>query len=258
MFTGTQLRIADIHDSDDTLQTAASIGECATAAVSPEAEIDDDNDLDDDLGDQGDEVSPIKNDIGDLRSQIADEDCLDVATQNRLMLEMMLENQAQWKAERKLEQERMAAKRERMAAKRDQWAAKRAKRAKWSITGPRPIIYKMVYPVRYFGGANKLDQFLDALPSNFNSHGHLFPHGGPDHVKYAISLLDAWSNHQNTALRQTAITDHSQRAGDLSAESCPCLQDFDFFSQEIAKVYGNKDRRHVVVITLMKEYIQLP
>jgi hypothetical protein len=92
------LRVADIHDSDDTLQTAASIGECATAAVLPEAEIDDDDELDDDLGDQGDEASPIDNHIGDLRSQITDEDRLDVATQNRLMLEMLFENQAQWKA----------------------------------------------------------------------------------------------------------------------------------------------------------------
>ena len=125
-FTRTQLRVADIHDSDDTLQTAASMGERATPAVLPEAEIDDDDDLDDDLGDQGDEDSPIDNDIGDLRSQITDEDRLDVATQNRLMLEMLLENQAQWKAKQKLERERMAADRERMAAERDQWAAERA------------------------------------------------------------------------------------------------------------------------------------
>ena len=125
-FTRTQLRVADIHDSDDTLQTAASIGERATPAVLPEAEIDDDDDLDDDLGGQRSKDSPIDNDSGDLSSQITDEDRLDVATQNRLMLEMLLENQAQWKAEQKLERERMAAERERMAAERDQWAAERA------------------------------------------------------------------------------------------------------------------------------------
>jgi len=34
-FTRTQLRVADIHDSDDTLQTVASIGERATPAVLP-------------------------------------------------------------------------------------------------------------------------------------------------------------------------------------------------------------------------------
>jgi hypothetical protein len=79
-FTRTQLRMADIHDSDVTLQTEASIGERATPAGLPQAEIDDDDDLDNDLGDQGDENSPIDNDIGDLRSQITDEDLLDVAT----------------------------------------------------------------------------------------------------------------------------------------------------------------------------------
>jgi len=45
------------------------------------------------------------------------------------MLEMLLENQAQWKAEQKPERERMAAERERMAAERDQWTAERAERA---------------------------------------------------------------------------------------------------------------------------------
>jgi len=252
------LRVADIHDSDDTLQTAAWIAERATPAVSLEAEIDDDNDLDDDLGDQGDEDTPIDNDISDLRSQITDEDRLDTATQNLLMLEMLLEIQAQWKAKQQHEWERMAAEPERMAPERDQWAAKRAEHPGRPIVGPRPNIYKIVDPVRYCGGAKEWDRFLDALRTNFNSHHHQFPPGGPDHVKYAISLLDGWSNHQNPALRLTAMTDHSDWAGDLSAESGPCLQDFDLFSQGMAKVYGDMDRRCVAVIMLMQEYIQLP
>jgi hypothetical protein len=93
-FTRTQLPVAEIHDSDHTLQTTASITEHATPAVLPEAEIDDNDDLDDDLGDEGDEDSQIENDIGDLRSQITDEDHLDMATYNRLMQEMLLENRA--------------------------------------------------------------------------------------------------------------------------------------------------------------------
>jgi hypothetical protein len=36
--------------------------------------------------------SPMDNNSGDLHSQITDEECLDMATQNRLMLEMLLEN----------------------------------------------------------------------------------------------------------------------------------------------------------------------
>jgi len=241
-FTRTQLHVTDIHESDDTLQAAASTAERTTPTVLPEAEIDDDDDLYDDLGGQRSKDSPIDNDSGDLRSQITDEDRLDVATQNRLTLEMLLENQAQWKAEQRLERERMAAERERMAAERDEWANERAECTKRSTVGPRPNIYNMVDPVRFCGGAKELDRFLDALRSNFNSHGHLFPRGGPDHVKYTISLLDAWSNHQNPTLRQMAMTDPLEWAGDLSGESDPCLQDFDLFSREMAKVYGDKDQ----------------
>jgi hypothetical protein len=55
-----------------------------------------------------------------------------------------------------------------------------------------------------------------------------------------------------------AKTDPSEWAGDLSAEYDPCVQDFDLFSQEMAKVFGDKDRRCVAVITLMQGYIQHP
>ena len=116
----------------------------------------------------------------------------------------------------------------------------------------------MVDPVWYCGGAKELDRFLDPLCSNFNSHGHLFPRGAPYHVKYGMTLLDAWSNHHNPALKQTAITDPSDWAGDLSVGSDPCLQNFDLFSQEMAKVYGDKNRRRLAVITLMQENIELP
>jgi len=145
-----------------------------------------------------------------------------------------------------------------MTAERDQWAAERAELAERSIAGPRPNICNMVDPVWYCGGAKVLDRFLDTLRSIFNPHGDLFPRVGPDHVKYAISLLHACSNHQNTALRQTAMTDPSEWVCDLSAGSDPCLQDIDLVSQEMAKVSGDKDRQRVAVITLMQEYIQLP
>jgi hypothetical protein len=99
------------------------------------------------------------------------------------MLEMLLENQAQWKAEHRLERERMPAESERMAAEQDQWAAKRAERTERSTVSRRPNIYKLVDPVRFCGSAKELDRFLDALRSNLNSHGHLVPHSGPDHAK---------------------------------------------------------------------------
>jgi len=104
----------------------------------------------------------------------------------------------------------------------------------------------------------KLDWFLDTFRSNFNSHGHVFSPGGPDLVKYAISLLDAWSTHQNPTHRQTAMTDPSEWVGDLSVESDPCLPDLDLLSHKMAKVYGDMNRRCVAVITVMQQYIQLP
>jgi len=156
-FTRTQLRVTDIQESDDTLQAAASTAKRTTPTVLPEAEIDDDHDLYNDFGGQRCKDSQIDNNGGDLCSQSSDNDCLNVATQNRLMLEMLHENQAQSKAEQRLEQARMAAERERMAAKRDQWAAKRAKCAERSTVGPRPNICTMVDPVRFCGGAEALD-----------------------------------------------------------------------------------------------------
>jgi len=137
-----------MHDSDETLGTSASIAERAAPAVSPEPIIVDDNNLDEVLGDEGDKDIPLHNDIGDLGSQITVEDHLDMVTQNRLMLELLLENHAHWKAEEKHEWERMAAKQEQLAAARDQCAAERAELAKRTIIGPRPNLYKMVDPVQ--------------------------------------------------------------------------------------------------------------
>jgi hypothetical protein len=95
------LCITDIQESDYTLQAAASTVERTTPTVLLEAEIDDDDEYDiyDDLRGQRNKDSPIDNDSGDLHSKITDEQRLDVVIQHRLMLEMLLENQAQWKAE---------------------------------------------------------------------------------------------------------------------------------------------------------------
>ena len=111
----------------------------------------------------------------------------------------------------------MAAKRERMPAKRNQWAAERVTRTEQSTLGLRSNICTMVDPVRFCGGATQLDRFLDALHSNFNSHGHLFPHAGPYHVKYAISVQDACSHHHTWILEKAAMTDPSESADILSA-----------------------------------------
>ena len=94
--------VTDIHESDDTLQAASSTAERTTPMVSSEAESDDDDDLCDDLGGQRNKDSLIDNDSGNLHSQSTDKNHLDVVTENRLMLEMLLENEVQWKAEQRL------------------------------------------------------------------------------------------------------------------------------------------------------------
>jgi hypothetical protein len=93
-FTRTQLRVTNIHESDHTLQAAASTAERTTPTVLPEPEIDDDDDLYDDLRGQRRKDSPMDYNSGDVCSQITDKDRLDVATQNQFILEMLLDNQA--------------------------------------------------------------------------------------------------------------------------------------------------------------------
>jgi len=88
-FTRTQLRVTDITESDDTLHAAVSTAECTTPTLLQEAEIDHDNALNDVLEGQRNIDTPFNDDTGDVGSQIADEDCRDMATQNRLMLKML-------------------------------------------------------------------------------------------------------------------------------------------------------------------------
>jgi len=73
-FTNTQLRVTDIHDSDETLQTAAAIAKCSTPAVVPQAEneYNDDDDLYKELAVQRTKDHPINNIIGDVCSQRTD------------------------------------------------------------------------------------------------------------------------------------------------------------------------------------------
>jgi hypothetical protein len=68
--TRTQLHVTNIHESDDTLQAAALTAEHTTPMVIPEAGINDDNDLDNDVGGQTDHDCPIENDIGNLYSKL--------------------------------------------------------------------------------------------------------------------------------------------------------------------------------------------
>ena len=65
----------------------------------------------------------------------------------------------------------------------------------------------MTHPERYSGRAKELDNFLDKLRTIFRSHAHLFPHGDPDKIKYASSLLGTWHKHPDPARRQKQMTD---------------------------------------------------
>ena len=58
--------------------------------------------------------------------------------------------------------------------------------------GPEPMkmkIFDMTHPERYCGRAKELDNFLDTIRSNFQSHGDVFLHGDPNKVNYAASHL---------------------------------------------------------------------
>jgi hypothetical protein len=48
------------------------------------------------------------------------------------------------------------------------------------------------------------------------------------------------------------MTDTSEWAGNLSAESRPSLQDFDLLSQQMGNVYVDQNRRRMEVIKLMQ------
>jgi hypothetical protein len=117
-------------------------------------------------------------------------------------------------------------------------------------------IFDMTHPERYCGGAKELDNFLDTLRSNFQSHAHLFPHGDPDKVKYAASLLSTWNNHPDPAQRQTQMTDPVEWLRDLRRDSDPCLEDFEAFSEEMQKMYGDKDRKLNAAMKCMTDFLQ--
>jgi hypothetical protein len=127
---------------------------------------------------------------------ITDDDNKEMMVQNRMLLKLLFEQQAEWKEERT-----------RMLAELDH---SRPTERNETSEPTQSKIFKMVDPVRYCGRAKELDKFLESLRSNFNSHKHLFPKGGPERVKYAISFLDTWNNHTDASQWQTENTDPSE------------------------------------------------
>jgi len=102
-------------------------------------------------------------------------------------------------------------------------------------------MFDMTNPEQYCSKAKELDNILDTLPFNFQSHAHLFLHGDPDKFKYAASILSTGNNHLDPAQRQTQMTDLVDWLRDLQRETDPCLEGSEAFSEEMQKMYGDKD-----------------
>jgi len=145
----------------------ASIPEHTTSLVLPEAEIDYGADLNDDLDNelwaQGDDNSQVDTEISSLMYKVANEYLLAVVTQNRLMNEMLLQHQVQWKAEQRFAQVRIEAKSVKLAAIRDQRAAECLTHAKLTAAALWQKLYIMIAPSRCCSVAYLQAIFVDML-----------------------------------------------------------------------------------------------
>jgi len=188
----SQLRVPNTHASIESLRASLRrITPIPTGRVSvlPEDEINDVDpaetqfheearDPEDEDQDEDDSTLPEGEDNrgrDDILSKITEDDQKEMLKQNRMLLKLLFEQQAEWKEERT-----------RMLTELDRSR---------TITRPenpgnQSKIFKMVDPLRYCGRAKELDKFLETLRSNFASHEHLFPRGDHDQVKYAVSFLD--------------------------------------------------------------------
>jgi hypothetical protein len=85
---------------------------------------------------------------------------------------------------------------------------------------------------------------------------HIIPHRNPDKGKYAASLLSTWNNHPDPAQRQTQMTDVVEWLRNLRRDSDTCLEDFEAFSEEMEKVYGDKDRKLNAAMKCMTNFLR--
>jgi hypothetical protein len=96
-------------------------------------------------------------------------------------------------------------------------------------------IVNMVDPIQYCGGISQLDNFLRVLKGSFKFHSHLFPHGGPNQVQYALNFLVCWSSHANPTQRNTTMEDRIAWGQKLRISNHPAMNDFDLFEAGIRK-----------------------
>jgi len=99
----------------------------------------------------------------------------------------------------------------------------------------------MTQPKRFCGGARELEIFIGALRSNFRTHSHLFLNGDSDKVQYTLDHLGSWANHSDQSQQKTSMTDPVSWGQDLRNQENLCLEDFDLFTTELRKMYGDKE-----------------
>jgi len=101
--------------------------------------------------------------------------------------------------------------------------------------------FKMTQPKQFCGGAWAREIFIGALGSNIRTYSHLFPNGDSDKVQYALDHLGSWANHSDQSQQKTSMTDPVSRAQDLRNQENLRLEDFDLFTTELRKMYGDKE-----------------
>jgi len=114
----------------------------------------------------------------------------------------------------------------------------------------------MTQPKRFCGGARELEIFIGALLSNFRTHGHLFPNGDSVKVQYALDHLRGWANRSDQSQQKMNMTDPVSWGQDLGNQQNLCLEDFDLFTTELRKMYGDKNRELNVATRAYHEFPQ--
>jgi len=122
--------------------------------------------------------------------------------------------------------------------------------------GTKTKIFDMTHPKQNRGAAEELDNFLDTLWSNLQSHTHLFPHRDPATVNYAARLLSTWNIHPDPAQRQTQMTDPVEWLRDLRRGTDPRLEDFEAFLEEMPKMNGDVDWKLNMAMKCMTVFLQ--
>jgi hypothetical protein len=145
-------------------------------------------------------------------SEVTRENLLDMITQQRKLVEQLLEHQT------------------------------RPQTTELAVRTPTKA-FRMNDPAPFCGGADDLDRFLTQLELLFESNDQYFVRGDLDKVQYASSLLGCWKENIDESLRKTYITHPNQWASKLVKSKSECVRDWKLFKTEIRDMYGDRDRQ---------------